>query len=84
MTVLAITYKPAIDDPQRIKKSKAAGLLFGTSPLIVIAAQAPSNADYSSVHALPPPCRPLISVPSCSQPYKTRAQGVLQCPLNDS
>jgi transposase len=28
----AITYKSAIDDPQRIKKSKAAGPLFGLTP----------------------------------------------------
>jgi transposase len=30
--IVAITYKTAIDDPSRIKKSKAAGPLFGLTP----------------------------------------------------
>src|SRR5215831_17799531 len=30
--VVAITFKTAIDDPQRLKKSKAAGPLFGLTP----------------------------------------------------
>lgn len=30
--VVAITYKSAVDDPTRIKKSKAAGALFGLTP----------------------------------------------------
>ena len=30
--VVAITYKSAIDDPNRITKSKAAGALFGLTP----------------------------------------------------
>jgi transposase len=30
--LVAITYKSAMDDPSRIKKSKAAGALFGLTP----------------------------------------------------
>ena len=30
--IVAITYKTALDDPQRIKKSKGAGPLFGLTP----------------------------------------------------
>jgi transposase len=30
--VVAITFKSAVDDPARIKKSKAAGALFGLTP----------------------------------------------------
>jgi transposase len=32
MRLVAITYKSAMDDPNRIPKSKAAGALFGLTP----------------------------------------------------